>query len=753
MEQTSTKTNASDWKEYKTKEGKVYYHKSSTNETTWTKPTDIKEELLDDNTQTEDNKTSLTDWIEHKTLEGKVYYHNTTTDQTSWVPPEGTSKTLDSNETPETEEEKKSWREHSSADGKTYYHNLITNKTSWVKPPSLGGNSKESDPWQEYKTAEGKPYYFNTVTGVSSFTKCDQSPPIGFPPPMSFEEFQQMLSTGEKGKGKLPFPFPPPGMGGIPMTPIGVPSGMTLPEGFAPPEGFNDIIQPVGLPPSADIFNPYEQKGLKGKWIGGKGKGGKPGKGGKKGIKGKGDMSSDFLKSPSELADDDTAIDEHDIPLPPPPPIDDLLIAKKRLANEMELKKDCRNKFKEMLREMNITISTTWKSILPKVIYDQRYQGFETMEERRDIFDDYQRELQAEQPITKAVKSVGTARKPPKIKQKGTLRDLLKEAIKSDTKMDYQAFQLRYENDSRYKSVNPTDRRAIFDSHLKALRTSQNDKKSKYFEALREIENLPKRWSQAEKHISRRLRKLTLDIPDDSQMKWFDEYWDKHVTAKDRQQAALRQLQKDCHDQQQTLRATARKFIRENNEANDKTDFLNLVSRHIKHPVTYKEARQMMKKDSLYEQICDKIPHKQREEIYQSFVSGMETTVNEAFTDLLFRCYPEVNHTTKWEDALTQVKREPNYSELPEDQMKSIFGDFIGQARLRSTSYLRSTLEDMEMETSFASKSLSDMHILLRSTHSYKDLTCDRELRESILSEYAGRVPPSMTKQQELAER
>eukprot|EP01060_Flectonema_neradi_P036516 TRINITY_DN7038_c0_g1_i1.p1 TRINITY_DN7038_c0_g1~~TRINITY_DN7038_c0_g1_i1.p1 ORF type:complete len:747 (+),score=162.20 TRINITY_DN7038_c0_g1_i1:165-2405(+) len=745
---SQSELNANDWRECKTAEGKVYFHNASTNVTTWTRPAEMSNDQQ--NTESDDtNNNNKTDkkeegWSEHKTDDGKVFYHNSNTNETTWARPESMLANVDE-EAAETED-KTAWKEHKTEDGKTYYHNAITNTTTWVKPASLCGPSEESDVWQEHKTAEGKIYYFNKLTGASSFTKEAPFPdvvaPMGFPPPMSFEEFQKMITKGGKGgkKGGMPlFPFPIP-----PIGPIGVPSEDTTPGPILDSDlnNISQIIQPIGLPPDSDSFNPYQSKGMKGKWKGGKGKQNKGGKNGKKGHKGMG-------KAP-------TAVENHETPPPPSgdvsPPAD--MKAKKRAASEIEITKDeARIRFKEMLKEMKVTTSTTWKSILPKIIYDQRYQqGFENMDERRDVFDDYQRQLRSEQPISKTFNSIAT-RKAPKVKPKGTLKDLLKETITADSKIDYQSFQLRHENDPRYKAVNATDRRSIFDSHIKELRDAKHSEKTQYFDMLKEIEDLPKRWSHAEKYIRKMLRKQDLDIPEESQKKWFDEYWDKHVDTKDKQKAALRQLQRDCHDQQQVLRTTARKFIRENNAANDKADYLSLVSRNVKQPVPYKQARQLMKRDILYEQICDKIPHKEREQMYNTFVSEMESTVKDTFTDLLFRCYPEINHTTKWDDALKRVKREPKYVDLPEELMHSIFNDFVGQARLQASSYLRSTLEELELQAPFVTKTIADMHVLLRSSHAYKDLACDREMRESILLQYAGREPPSMSKPQKLAER
>ncbi len=77
------------WKAAKTSEGKVYYYKVGTQETSWTKPEDFVDEAPP--TSFTPNAPSAADgtWIETKTTDGKVYYYHSVTKQTSWTVPEG----------------------------------------------------------------------------------------------------------------------------------------------------------------------------------------------------------------------------------------------------------------------------------------------------------------------------------------------------------------------------------------------------------------------------------------------------------------------------------------------------------------------------------------------------------------------------------------------------------------------------------------------------------------------------------------
>merc|ERR1719409_1598902 len=68
-----------EWTEHKAADGRTYYYKAATNESTWDKPDQLKsaEELAQNSTV----------WKTYKTAEGKEYYFNTETKQSVWEKP------------------------------------------------------------------------------------------------------------------------------------------------------------------------------------------------------------------------------------------------------------------------------------------------------------------------------------------------------------------------------------------------------------------------------------------------------------------------------------------------------------------------------------------------------------------------------------------------------------------------------------------------------------------------------------------
>ncbi|XP_071812640.1 uncharacterized protein [Apostichopus japonicus] len=77
----------------------------------------------------------------------------------------------------ETKREKKSkkspWTRHKAPDGRFYYYNSVTKQSTWEKPESLKSKAEmmlSKCPWKEYKSDNGKLYYHNSQTKESKWT-------------------------------------------------------------------------------------------------------------------------------------------------------------------------------------------------------------------------------------------------------------------------------------------------------------------------------------------------------------------------------------------------------------------------------------------------------------------------------------------------------------------------------------------------------------------------------------------------------
>jgi len=79
------------------------------------------------------SSSAVSKWAEHRTPEGKVYYHNTETNETSWEKPDelktGQERAVGAAQT--------AWKEFTAASGKKYFYNAETKVTTWEMPEEL----------------------------------------------------------------------------------------------------------------------------------------------------------------------------------------------------------------------------------------------------------------------------------------------------------------------------------------------------------------------------------------------------------------------------------------------------------------------------------------------------------------------------------------------------------------------------------------------------------------------------------------
>ncbi|KAG8258733.1 PRP40 pre-mRNA processing factor 40 [Homalodisca vitripennis] len=81
--------------------------------------------------QSEGKDKKKHDWTEHKAPDGRTYYYNTSTKQSMWEKPNELKSPV------ELLIAQCPWKEYRSEQGKTYYHNLSTKESRWTIPPEL----------------------------------------------------------------------------------------------------------------------------------------------------------------------------------------------------------------------------------------------------------------------------------------------------------------------------------------------------------------------------------------------------------------------------------------------------------------------------------------------------------------------------------------------------------------------------------------------------------------------------------------
>ncbi len=128
---------ASPWIEYKTPEGKPYYFNPITRQTVWEKPAEMQRGSSTSASSTSETSssasTSAGHWVEYKTDDGKVYYHNTVTNVTSWTKPAEMTTAISKRQTAMT-------KDHSPPTSEQQISAQLPSST----PPSNSNNSGEN---------------------------------------------------------------------------------------------------------------------------------------------------------------------------------------------------------------------------------------------------------------------------------------------------------------------------------------------------------------------------------------------------------------------------------------------------------------------------------------------------------------------------------------------------------------------------------------------------------------------------------
>lgn len=93
---------------------------------------------------------STSDWAEYKSDDGRIYYYNSATKQSSWEKPEEMK----------TETEKLlancPWKEYRTDDGRLYYHNVVSKESMWTVPKELDDLKQKLAAEESNKAGGGK---------------------------------------------------------------------------------------------------------------------------------------------------------------------------------------------------------------------------------------------------------------------------------------------------------------------------------------------------------------------------------------------------------------------------------------------------------------------------------------------------------------------------------------------------------------------------------------------------------------------
>ncbi|KAJ9471025.1 Pre-mRNA-processing protein 40C [Diplonema papillatum] len=405
--------------------------------------------------------------------------------------------------------------------------------------------------------------------------------------------------------------------------------------------------------------------------------------------------------------------------------------------------------FHSLLGELDLPRFASWSYVLRLIISDKRFHTLKDMPSRRAAFDAFMKARTAQKPTT-APKTV------PSATSLGTIHDLLNERVTND-KLAYDAFQAKFRHDPRYNTVGPKERRELFEAHAKALKKkakeNESSKKASFLRMLRAIKNLERNWKRAIAQID---PKRELDIDWEEHKEWFYDFWyDQDANASKKplsktERAALALKQRQIETERATrhmLRQNAmlKERLVEPTTASKQDEFVALLVKYVHKSLPYKEGRALIKNDPAYERLADSLPTKEREEIFNEYLNTMVASKKAEFSEWLAAQQPALNFASDWpevERRLTAKNARKVGSDLTLAEKNDVFEQFKDDLKENAVASLQEAIEIIERQVTFVNKTVDDMHLLMRSNHAYIEMAHDEMLRNKILAEYAGRVPP-----------
>ncbi|EEF46576.1 Pre-mRNA-processing protein PRP40, putative [Ricinus communis] len=349
------------------------------------------------------------------------------------------------------------WTAHKTDAGVVYYYNAVTGVSTYEKPPGFKSEPEKvpmqptpvsmenlaGTDWALITTNDGKNYYYNNKTKLSSWQIPSEVTELKKKQEAELKEQEMSVSSSsvlnEKGSVQISLSAPAINTGGRDATALrasnalGASSALDLIKKKLQDSGTPVTSSPA--PVSLGITTP-ESNGSRAMEATSKGL---PSENSKEKLKdANGDANASDSSSDSEEEDNGPT------------------------------KEECIIQFKDMLKERGIAPFSKWEKVLPKIVFDPRFQAIPSHSARRSLFEHYVKTRAEEE------------RKEKRAAQKAAIegfRQLLEEASEEiDHNTDYQSFRRKWGNDPRFEAVDRKDREHLLHERVLPLKKAAQEK-------------------------------------------------------------------------------------------------------------------------------------------------------------------------------------------------------------------------------------------------------------------------------------
>jgi transcription elongation regulator 1 len=359
--------------------------------------------------------------------------------------------------------------------------------------------------------------------------------------------------------------------------------------------------------------------------------------------------------------------------------------------------------FKEMLREKNVTYTSTWSKMLPVLVYDPRFKALNTQSERQSVFESFVR--------NRAVEEKKEKRANLKVAQEA-FRQLLDEnflKLKHDTTDD--DLKLLFGDDPRFKNLEPKERKLILNEKLTPLKKVHQDRVKKAEDEYRTLlEESPidarSSWTKMKGELAKDPRWQTELLSEKDKERLFRAYVKELANIekekkkkREREEAARREREETVRrmkEEQFVKMGRERKKLQRDEEVNN---FRALLSERIHDPeARWDEWKRKLASDKRWNAYS--LSEHDKERLFEDYIKSIEESREKEFLKCL-QSNPKIELNTTWEVAREVLKDELPFKTIANEKWKeSIFERHIRDLQQRATdAFLRLLRTLNEKET------------------------------------------------------
>ncbi|KAJ8024892.1 Pre-mRNA-processing factor 40-like A [Holothuria leucospilota] len=410
---------------------------------------------------------------------------------------------------PEKKAKKTPWTRHKAPDGRMYYYNSVTKQSTWEKPESLKSKAElllSKCPWKEYKSDNGKVYYHNSQTKESKWTMPDELKKLKDMIANKEYEDSDEESEGEEDESKTETEKTAEDS----KVTEAAKTSDTVAEGAADSEKAAvesnatgsevSTKQEVAAAAAAQITAIMQGKQTEQPTETQNDAATEEAPGAVAATQGETPADSPAANTPADEGqrsdddDDDEVHSVHDESREPTPEPKILTWNNKEEAKEA---------FKQLLREKEISTTSTWEQAFKIIVNDVRYTALPKLSEKKQVFNNWKTSRAKELKDEMRIKAK---------KAKEDLSKFLENHPKMNAHVRYRKADLMFEDNDTWNAVPEPDRRDVFDDCIFFLAKREKEEskhlRKRNIEAMHNILNsMPNvsfktTWSECQRQLA-----------------------------------------------------------------------------------------------------------------------------------------------------------------------------------------------------------------------------------------------------------